>query len=419
MSEPKKTSLSFAGEYIIDECTIETRDGVSLAIKSQIVSIVVYEDLFSPFMSGNLFIRDTLDLPNLFGRSGMNILKLKISTPSFPERSAINGYFHVYKQYERIVTKQREQLYALGFISLEAVPDQKNISESFSGHPEQLAAKIVREKLQSKKLVNTTPSTNTVKYVSNFWTATKNLSYLAENAKRSEGVANYMFYENRDGFNFKNISDIAAEPLFQSFSQNDYLTSERSSVDPQPVYRDPVLDYKKIIDFHVDTSYDFERDRLAGTVKTTMFVPDPILKRYTKLKYSMLGDKAPKLNSRLPYSDAVVGLSEGNNVSHTRFYNAFDRGDPSNLTYLQNRIAQMRRYQSTKIEIEVLGRVDYTVGKKVYVEIPLTRQISKDDTDILDKVYSGNYIIGAISHRFDSDKHMCTMELIKDSTLLK
>jgi hypothetical protein len=79
----------------------------------------------------------------------------------------------------------------------------------------------------------------------------------------------------------------------------------------------------------------------------------------------------------------------------------------------------MRRYQSTKIEIEVLGRVDYTVGKKVYVEIPLTRQISKDDTDILDKVYSGNYIIGAISHRFDSDKHMCTMELIKDSTLLK
>lgn len=39
----------------------------------------------------------------------------------------------------------------------------------------------------------------------------------------------------------------------------------------------------------------------------------------------------------------------------------------------------------------------------------------KVDNDTLDKILSGAYIIGAINHYIDKDKHECVMELFKDS----
>jgi hypothetical protein len=41
--------------------------------------------------------------------------------------------------------------------------------------------------------------------------------------------------------------------------------------------------------------------------------------------------------------------------------------------------------------------------------------ISKDDTDITDKMFSGNYLIAAINHYVDRNKHECHMELVKES----
>ena len=417
MTTTSKTSLSFAGEYFIEECYMETRDGVSIDFMAQVSSIVVYEDLFSPFISGALFLRDTLDLPNLFGRGGMNVLKLKIHTPSFPERTSINGFFHVYKMADRELSKQREQTYTLRFISLEAVSDQKKLSRSFSGSPEVIAETLVKKYLDSKKPLISNPTSNQIKYVSNLWTPTRNMTYLSENARRKEGVANYLFFENRDGFNFRNISDIAEENPIQKFSYNDYLTVAKNDAAPQYVTRDKNEDYKKILDLKIDVTYDYEKDRDVGAIKTSLYVADPVLKRYKTIRYSMGSDKSQRLNKNLPYSDVVIGLTDNFSESLNRYYNAFDRGDPSNLNYLQARVAQLRRYQSLKIEIQVLGRMDYTVGRKVQVEIPYVRNIGPNDEPI-DKLYSGMYIISAISHSFGSDRHTCTIELIKDSTLL-
>jgi hypothetical protein len=72
-----------------------------------------------------------------------------------------------------------------------------------------------------------------------------------------------------------------------------------------------------------------------------------------------------------------------------------------------------------KVEIEVFGRTDYTVGRKVYLDTNKMMPISHKDSDINDKLLSGYYLISAINHAFTSDKHICTLELIKDSTQLK
>ena len=43
--------------------------------------------------------------------------------------------------------------------------------------------------------------------------------------------------------------------------------------------------------------------------------------------------------------------------------------------------------------------------------------VEKKDTDTLDAMLSGAYIISAINHYIDREKHGCVMELVKDSLL--
>ena len=80
----------------------------------------------------------------------------------------------------------------------------------------------------------------------------------------------------------------------------------------------------------------------------------------------------------------------------------------------------MRLLRASVIEIDVMGRTDYTVGRKVRVEINQLRDIAKEENDqeVLDKLYSGVYIITSLSHQITKGDHRCTLELCKESTML-
>ena len=80
----------------------------------------------------------------------------------------------------------------------------------------------------------------------------------------------------------------------------------------------------------------------------------------------------------------------------------------------------MKQAESTKIQITVPGRTDYTVGDKVKLTLNKFNPIKTSDTDddIIDNLFSGNYIISTINHMIDREKHECYMELIKDSYIV-
>ena len=75
----------------------------------------------------------------------------------------------------------------------------------------------------------------------------------------------------------------------------------------------------------------------------------------------------------------------------------------------------MLQAEGNRIEIVVPGRTDYTVGQKVEVKLYKNQPTSKEDTDFIDQVNSGFYIISAVNHFFTREKHECRMELIKNS----
>ena len=70
-------------------------------IKNQVITIQIYEDMFSPFITGSLIIKDSLDLINNLPFSGMEYLEMEIFTPTIDlelkDQGIIKGKFYIYK----------------------------------------------------------------------------------------------------------------------------------------------------------------------------------------------------------------------------------------------------------------------------------------------------------------------------------
>ena len=70
------------------------------------------------------------------------------------------------------------------------------------------------------------------------------------------------------------------------------------------------------------------------------------------------------------------------------------------------------------LEITVPGRCDYTIGQKINVALNRIEPIKKGENDIEDKIFSGKYLIAAVNHYFDRERHECHMQLIKESSMM-
>jgi hypothetical protein len=416
-----KESLRVAGQVVIDRCEMRKPNGEAFDLRDYIESITIFEDIFAPFISGKLMLRDTLDLPNIMGRGGNNLLHLTILTPSLDE-FRINSYFVIYKMSDRANITHRTQVYNLWFASPEILIDvDSNISRQYSGTGDTIIAKIIEETFGDSRKLNVDKCANSLKYVSNFWSPTKNFAYIAEHSIGPRNSPTCLFFENRDGFNFKEISGLADKkiPFLQTFTGTDVVAEvQEEGVKMGNVTRNLDTEFSKILTIRVDKTFDYIDDYMNGAVKTRLYSNDVITKKIRANSFDMTQTRT-ELNDNQIYSPELVQSISPTIMVKDRGYGTFGLSESSNYQILQKRISYMRLLRSSIIEIDVYGRTDYTVGKKVLVKMNQLRDLSKDEDnkDILDKLYSGTYIITAMSHQITKGEHRCTLELCKESTL--
>jgi hypothetical protein len=411
-----------AGQVQIEECILLSNGAGAIDFINQVDSVTIYEDIYSPFLTGYITITDTLDIPGYLGRSGRDMLKLKIFTPTVDKKSYIEGMFVVYKMSDRVEVRDRMQGYYLHFVSYEFTVDMMRcISRTFTGSPSALAKTILETQLGSTKNFRADTTSNTIKYTSNFWSPTQNLIYLANHAQNTSQASTYMFYENRDGFNFRTLEGISAEEVTQAFSMNDFTTdtnTDDKALRFGTAKRDPEKDYQSIRAIRIDTSYDFLRDYMDGMIKTKMYSHDLVTKRLDVRQVSLVTDTLAKMNKNKFYTDDVINKSDYLLMNMPRHYDVLDAGDGTDFGWKQKRLMQLGQYRAGIVEIDVYGRTDYTIGKKVSLDLNKMISISliDDRSSYLDKLYSGNYVVTAIVHTFTRAEHKCTMELAKTHT---
>lgn len=422
-----ETKVSQAGQINFIGCDILTESGAAANITPQVEKIILFEDIFSPFISGEITLRDTYDLPNAFGLSNRMLLRLDLNTPSFSADKNIRGYFLVYNLTRRELASDRSQLYTYKFAAEEILYDvQRRISKTFKGNGTSIIEEILKKKLGSSKKINSDQPTNELVYTSNFWSPIQNIRYVIEHSLDSNNDPAYLFYENRDGFNFKSLSSISKDKdLMQYFVASDFIADVETSKDEKIRFgassRNPNSDYSIIRELRVDSTFDLLDFLSKGGSRTLLYTHDLVTKRIDIQKFDLVKENHKLLNDNRFLTDPTISNTEPLIMTASKNWNVSEKGDMTNTKFLQKRISEIAQYGSFKIEIDVFGRTDYTVGKKVYVDVNQIRPISREEKKdaFLDKMYSGHYIVSKAAHHISRKEHQVTLELIKDSTLMK
>jgi hypothetical protein len=421
-----KEIISFAGDITVEKINIQSQDGTTYSITNQLVSIQIFEDLFSSFISGILTIKDSLDFINGLPMIGQELLDISIYTPTLKDKGGhIKGQFYITVLNNREYLAERNVLYELSFISKEAIVDANiKLSKSYIGTASDIAKNVLTDKLVKfdvVKKLNIEPSKNNLSYISNYWSPTRNMQYLCEHAINKEGSPSYVFFENRDGFNFGSLETLSTSPTitqeFKYDNSTQVVTASGTSV------RDIQEDYRRVTFFALKKGFNLYQRISSGMFASVVFSADITTKRYNAkiFDYPESFDGTKRLNSYplfkredkefpLYYTAKVINEPR-------QFDNFTNQGDPSAFQFVQRRISEVLQIDDIAIEINVPGRTDYTVGQVVRITSFQIEPITKSESNRsqLDMIFSGKYVITSINHFITRESHQCSLELIKDS----
>ena len=413
--------LRFAGDVTIDKVKIITARGFYQDVGAQVINVQFYEDLFAPFITGSLILKDSLDLVNLFPFIGEEYLELEISTPTL-DKNNIKGKYYIYKMTNREMSGDKSVVYQLHFISVEAVVDlNKKTSRVFGDKISKMIEPFIKDKtfgLESDKKVFIEETLNNTKYISNYWTPIENIMYLADTAINTNRSPSYVFFENRDGFYFISLERLYTNAVFQDFVYDKYTRDDRPGGGS---VRNPEKDFKRILEISIPTAFDYMDRIRSGMLSSRQVSYDVTKKTYSAKNYNMFQrfEQQKHLNKYPINSDRSIFRAASRIINYPKNFGNFNGfGDVTNAKSNQERISLLKLAEANKINITVPGRCDYTVGQKIKLDLKRIEPLSKKDGDTTDKMFSGNYIIAAINHYVDREKHECYMEIIKESSMM-
>ena len=127
-----------------------------LDIRNLLVEFNIYEDINSPFLSGDLTLIDGTNAIQELPITGFERLEFFFRSPNTEKGfdfSVKSGHpMFVYALENRQGANPRSQMYTLKFISLEAIRDnQTRVSQAFSGTIDQMVLDICYNYLKTKK----------------------------------------------------------------------------------------------------------------------------------------------------------------------------------------------------------------------------------------------------------------------------
>lgn len=410
--------LDHTGDVKFHYVNVKSLTGKTADVSDQVVTIEVYEDIFVPFRTMNVTLKESNDFLNLFPFIGEEFVEIKLETPTTGK--FIEGLFYVYRVSDRIQTRDKEVVYALKCISYEWLADiNTKISKSFKGKCSDIAKELIQDGLATSKNVYLTETTNKTAFTGGFWSPIKCLNHMAKIAVGKNDSPTFLFFENKDGFVFECINDLLVNEPFQQFVK-DNMTRQPED-DTGFTRRNPEEEYKRILSMTTPDTGDFMDNMMNGMYKTTLWSHDGTKKYGIEENIYEIDkdDSQNLLNENKGYTENTPAVKNSKFMMVPKkmfLYNDID--NTTNDMHHQKRVAFFNNLMKFKVNLLVFGRTDYTIGQVMELWIPKMNQTLEDgdpDKDNEDEVLSGKYLLIALAHHFTREGHRCSMELVKNS----
>ena len=440
MTTDVRTPLQSAGSVDIETLILVGSSGKFINLIDYLSELNIYEDIFSNSLYGNILLVDSRNLLKEVPIVGDEYLVVKIKTPSL--NAYISKVFRVYSVTDREVVRDlNTQIYTLHFTSKETVIDTlKPLYKSFSGKVSDVAQSIFNDYVSTKRtllpnkdqlkesddktqLIVFSETKNNVKFVSPGWTPFKCLNWLASKAIPQEGKAcNYLFFESNKNFYFGNI-----EKIFNVNFNTGRVNLGKYFYKINNVRENDDVNEKMFIaeDFQILKTTDHLSNYDNGYLASRLITLDVINKTYNFYDYDHVEKFKEYSHSQGDKSIPLFAFDTPRNpLTSIRFYpvhpglhNLKDNINEQMPFIYSNRMSNLLELSNFKIIINVPGRTDAEVGAMLYFSFP---DISpKAEIDVTrtneDKYYSGYYIVTALRHKINLQRHTMTMEIVKDA----
>lgn len=199
----------------------EVQKGLS-DITPVVTRIVIYENMFSPVLTGELHLQDDTSLSSIVPLLGIEKLFLKFDVTD-PVTGKVFYYgnsspvtFSIHSEEERTPRNQGTETYKLGLISPELLTStDKRISRAYHDvHVDDIVTDIMESPQfvnTAKKFVTKERTKTPVNLVIPYLTALDTIKLLTLQGQSSGSETNYVFFESLNGFHFASLQKIIAD----------------------------------------------------------------------------------------------------------------------------------------------------------------------------------------------------------------
>jgi len=445
-----------AGDVSCDELFLTTQDNTQWDFKNFIVEFNLYEDVWSPTLTGEILVTDAINAITNWPIRGGELITCKWRTKTFEDvpEMIIEKSFQIYAIEKRMLNNDREQFYKLKFCSVEAISDQaRSITQAFGaiGQPrstDQIAEQIYLDHIQEYRridsqggvtplVVGDTPHTSKIQYTSNFWTPFQNLQFISRRCQGSqfEG-SDYVFYESNKMFYLTSFQNLIQKQLDMGLWE-EFLYAPPGLEVPHRgggenfLAAELPISFSKIEAIQIPRTIDILDGQDSGYYSASTRAYDLFTKEQAEVTldgrdqfgnfvHTDIGIPIPGGIQRNPYS--FVNIKYLNQFQSSGMQGGLVDGKfgaAANPAVLANNLFRQVYFSSfndNTFEIDLPGRTDIEVGKLIKLAYPNAGDKPMDATydDIVDPLLTGPYLITAIKHKFDSVRHTMKVEIVKN-----
>jgi len=406
------TGLISSGDYKISAVMIITSTGQAVDVKNIMLELNLYEDIYSPVMTGDITLGDGADILSSYNMHGNEFICISIDKPSL--NKPIIKTFRLYKTSDRSFGTASLQNYTLHFCSEELLlSTQILISKAYKGLT---IDKMINDILVNKLQVNPTKMANGI-----FSTASGNFDIIIPRMQPFEAIQwlspkaynnnqnMFFFFENRDGFNFTSYENLISLPVYNTYSRSVKITTN------------PEENFNSYNFIGIIEDYDIVKATRHGSFSSTLCLLDLVNRSFNSYNFNstMLSNNAI-LNTSIPANNLKNRLGQtlySTQENNLKFMSTTDSDPTFNPAKLQNwvpqystRIGQLNMFKAV---IAIPGDIFLKVGAVVILNTP--KMSTQTEVTQNDPLRSGKYFVSGIHHKFIQDNSTTIIELLSDS----
>jgi len=424
-------SIAVSG-LIFKSVVIQTLDGSNkVDITNSILFADYFEDILSPCVTMTMKLINSSSLFNILPIRGGERVAFSIDT-AFGEFTLDGDYtMHVYKVSDLDAQKTNE-MFTLHLVSREVLTNETTrCLKRYDGNIKDTVKKILDDVLLTKKYKdeNIEQTSNSYSFIGNqkkpfhvlTWLGPKSMPMAnggvsgSGNNSEAKGVSGFLFYENKDGFNFRSIDSLVSNTQIQVGSSNREKIQKYTYT--QVIEENKKGNERKILNYNFEKNIDLMKSLRVGMYANKTYFYDLYENKLDIISYQLKDEIVNKLGT-----DPIAISEELGNSSSRLLVRTADRG-----VLTKNGIADgsgrdnadmaksFSRYNllfTQALNMVIPCNVTLKVGDIIYAEFP---RIERSNNKEIDEQQSGNYLIKELRHHFEGGQMVTSLRLIRDS----